>query len=405
MEKFLLYQYIITSLSVLFLINFIINNILYKNTANYSLPGSFKKSPPLVSILIPARNEADNIRKCVRSLLKQDYPNTEIIVLNDNSSDDTALIVEKLAAGNSNLKLINGKPLKPGWLGKCYACYQLAKYAKGEYLVFTDADTFHLKNSVSSAIGCMASNKLDVLSAIPRQIMVGLHERMVVSWTHFGILSLLPLIMVKKSKNPLFATANGQFLLFKKKVYEKIGGHKSIKAKVLEDIHMAKQVKRCGYRIMLFDGSTNIYCRMYRNFKDLLRGFSKFMYAAFDFKIFTMTFVVLFITATFLGPFILLPLGILVFDWSGTLIGLLIIQIFSVLVMRAILAIRLKSRAIDVLLHPLSTAYILLICINSVLQTKFGEGVNWKDRRYDVSSGDYLELIDDEEVDELSKSH
>jgi len=382
---------------------FIINIILYKNIANYLLPESFKKSPPLVSILVPARNEAANIRRCVRSLLKQDYPNTEIIVLDDNSDDDTSLIVEELAEKNSNLKLISGKPLKPGWLGKCYACYQLAKHAKGEYFVFTDADTLHFKNSVSSAIGCLVSNKLDALSAIPRQIMVGLHERMVVSWTHFGILSLLPLIMVKKSKNPLFATANGQFLLFKRKVYEKIGGHESIKAKVLEDIHMAKQVKRCGYRIMLFDGSTNIYCRMYRNFKDLLRGFSKFMYAAFDFKIFTMIFVVLFITAVFLAPFILLPLGILVFDWSSTLIGLLIIQIFSLLVMRTILAIRVKSRAIDVFLHPLSTAYILLICINSVLQVKFGEGVCWKDRRYDVSSGNYLELIDDEEVDKLRR--
>ena len=114
MEKFLLYQYIITSLSVLFLINFIINNILYKNTANYLLPESFKKYPPLVSILVPARNEAANIRRCVRSLLKQDYPNTEIIVLNDNSDDDTALIVRKLAEENSNLKLINVKTRMAG---------------------------------------------------------------------------------------------------------------------------------------------------------------------------------------------------------------------------------------------------------------------------------------------------
>ena len=200
--------------------------------------------------------------------------------------------------------------------------------------------------------------------------MVTLHERMVVSWTHFWIMGMLPFIMLKKSKNPLFATANGQFLLFKRQVYKKIGGHESVKAKVLEDIHIAKQVKRCGYRIMLFDGSTNIYCRMYRNFKDLIRGFSKFMYAAFDFKLFTMAFVVLFIIATFLAPFILLPLGLLVFDWSSTLIGLLIIQIFAVLVMRTILAIRVKSRAIDVFLHPLSTAYILLICINSAQRAR-----------------------------------
>ena len=90
MEKFLLYQYFITSISVLLLINFIINNILFKNIANYILPESFKKSLPLVSILIPARNEADNIKRCVRSLLKQDYPNTEILVLDDNSDDSTS---------------------------------------------------------------------------------------------------------------------------------------------------------------------------------------------------------------------------------------------------------------------------------------------------------------------------
>ena len=405
MEKFLLYQYFITSVSVLLLINFIINNILFKNTANYLLPESFKKSPPLVSILVPARNEAANIKRCVRSLLKQDYPNTEILVLDDNSDDDTSLIVKRLAEENSKLKLITGKPLKRGWLGKCYACHQLAKHAKGEYLVFTDADTLHFKNSISSAIGCLVSNKLDALSAIPKQIMVTLHERMVVSWTHFGILALLPLIMVKRSKNPLFSTANGQFLLFKREVYKKIGGHESIKAKVLEDIHISKQVKKWGYKFMIFDGSKNIYCRMYRSFKELIRGFSKFMYAAFDFKIFTMSFVILFFIAVFLSPFILIPLGIVVFEWSREIIGLLIIQIFAVLTMRTILAVRLKSRAIDIFLHPLSTAYILLICINSVLQVKFGEGVCWKDRRYDVSSGDYLELIDDEEVNKLSKSH
>jgi len=384
MNLFLLYQYFVTSILLIFLFNFIVNNILFKNIANYLLPESLIKSPPLVSILVPARNEAENIKRCLISLSKQDYPNIEILVLDDNSNDGTSLVVEKFTEKDSRVKLITGKPLKSGWIGKSYACYQLSKYAKGKYFIFTDADTLHFKNSISSAISCLINNNLGALSAIPKQIMVTFHERMVVTWVHFGILSLMPLFLVKKSKNPLFCTANGQFMLFRREVYEKIGGHKSIKTKILEDIHISKQVKRCGYNFMIFDGSKNIYCRMYRSFSKLIRGFSKFMFAAFDYNLFNIAVVILLISALFLFPFILLPLGVFIFDWSGMIINLITIQIFIVLIMRIILAIRLKNRILDIFFHPLSMVYIILICINSVLQTKFGEGAYWKDRRYDI---------------------
>jgi chlorobactene glucosyltransferase len=334
--------------------------------------------------MVPARNEAENIKMCVISLLKQDYANIEILVLDDNSTDDTSLIVKRIAEKDSRVKLITGKPLKDGWIGKSYACHQLAKHARGRYFLFTDADTLHFKNAVSSTIGCLIKNKLDALSAIPKQIMVGIHERLVVTWVHFGILSLLPLILIKKSKYPLFCTANGQCMLFKREVYRKIGGHKSIKTKILEDIHISKQVKRHGYRFMLFDGSKNIYCRMYRNFRGLIKGFSKFMFAAFDFKVFNIAVVILFISVIFLFPFIFLPLGILLFNWPYPIVNLIIIQIFIVLTMRIILAIRLNNRILDTFLHPVSMVYIILLCINSVLQTKFGEGAYWKDRGYDI---------------------
>ena len=397
MDKFLLYQYIITGILTLFLLNFVINNIVFKNTANYMLPENIRKSPPLASILIPARNEEFNIKRCITSLLKQDYPNIEILVLDDNSSDTTSSVVKQLEEKDSRVKLIIGKPLISGWLGKSYACWQLSKHAKGEYLFFTDADTLHFKNSISNILGCLIKNNLDALSAIPRQIMVTLHERMVVMWVHFGILSLMPLLPVKISKNPLFSTANGQCLLFKNSVYRKIGGHKSIKNKILEDIHISKQVKRHGYKFMIFDGSRNIHCKMYRSFGELITGFSKFMLAAFGNNVLTLAVVIFIVSALFLFPFILLPLGTLLFNWSGSIINLIIIQIFIILIMRIIMAIRLKSRVIDCFLHPLSMIYIILICINSVLQARFGEGVRWKDRRYDVHEKDHLDLIDDPE--------
>lgn len=397
MDSFLLYQYIITGILTLFLLNFIVNNIVFKNTANYKLPENIVKSPPLVSILIPARNEELNIKKCIMSLLKQDYPNIEILVLDDNSSDNTPIIVKQIEGKDSRVKLITGKPLKSGWLGKSYACWQLSRYAKGKYMFFTDADTLHLKNSVSNILGCLIKNNLDALSAIPRQVMVTIHERLVIIWVYFGILSLMPLLPVKKSKNPLFSTANGQCILLKSDVYRKIGGHKSVKNKILEDIHISKQVKRHGYKFMFFDGSRNISCRMYRSFNELIAGISKVIFAAFGYNTPTMVAAIVIISALFLFPFILLPLGLLLFNWPDAIINLIAIQIFIILIMRITMAIRLKNRVIDCFLHPLSMIYIILICINSILQARSGEGVYWKDRRYDVHNKDYLDLIDNHE--------
>ena len=203
-------------------------------------------------------------------------------------------------------------------------------------------------------------------------------------------------MLIKKLKNPLFCTANGQFMLFKDEVYNKIGGHSSVKARILEDIHISKNVKRAGYKFMVFDGSKNIYCRMHRNTRDLIRGFSKFMFAAFDFKILTIGIVILLISSLFLAPFILLPLGIFILDWPRIILELTIIQVFIILAMRAILAIRLKSRILDIFFHPLSMFFIILICINSVMQAKSGRGIFWKGRSYDVYDPDNLELSGDE---------
>ena len=127
-----------------------------------------------------------------------------------------------------------------------------------------------------------------------------------------------------------------------------------------------------------------MYCRMYRNFRGLITGFSKFMFAAFDYNVFTTAVVILLISVLFLFPFILLPLGIFLFDWSKLIVNLIIIQILIILVMRIIMAVRLRNRILDTLLHPVSMVYIILLCINSVLQTRFGEGAFWKDRSYDI---------------------
>jgi len=390
----LYYQYFILFALALITINFIINNILFKNINNFKLPREVLVSPPLVSVLIPARNEESNIRRILNSMIKQDYPNLEILVLDDNSTDATVQIVEKIMEKDSRIKLIKGASLPAGWKGKCFACHQLSKIAKGSYFVFTDADTLHYPNSISGSLAALLKNNLDVTSIYPRQIAVTFSERMTVRFINLAILSFMPLILVKHTKGPFFSTAIGQFLLFKREAYEKTGGFESVKDEILEDINISKQVKRCGLKIMVYDGSDSIFCRMFTNLADVVKGFTRFIYAAFDCN-FLMEFIaVFFISLMFMVPFILLPLGIFIFDWPAKTISLNIIQIFLIFTIKFILAIRFKERILDVFFTPISVAYIVLAAINSYLQSRFGKGVNWKDRVYNAHGAKDLDTVE-----------
>jgi len=394
MDIFLLYQYIITTILLFVLVNFLINNILFKDTSRFKLPENVLAQKPLVSILIPSRNEEENIKRCIISLLKQDYENIEILVLDDNSTDDTARIVSELSQKDPRVKLYSGRPLKKGWLGKSYACWQLSKYAKGDYFIFTDADTLHFPNSISSSVACLLRYRIDALSVFAKQITVTLHERMIVPFGKYMILSFLPLYLIRKSRSVLFCTAIGQFMLFKREVYKKIGGHRSIKSEVIEDIMLSKQVKRCGYKFMIFDGRRNLYCRMYKNFREVVRGHSRTIFAAFDYNIYIIIIAIILLSAIFLFPFIILPIGIF-FDWPAILVNLIILQIIIILIARTIFSMRFKCKAVDIILYPISVVYLIYIAIDSIFNAKIGMGVNWKGRIYDVREEDELRLVSD----------
>ena len=398
MDFFLLYQYIVAAILLLIMINFIINCFLFKDTIKHKLPESFLKKRPLISILIPARNEEDNIKRCINSLLKQDYNNLEILVLDDGSIDRTAEIVNKLIKKDPRIRLYYGKPLARGWLGKSYACQQLAGYAKGQYLLFVDADTLHFPTSISSAVACLLKYKVDALSVFAKQIMVTFPERMVIPFGNFLIMGFMPLALIRRSRKALFCTAIGQFMLFKKDIYKAIGGHESVKGKILEDVIISKQVKRCGYKFMIFDGRSNLYCRMYHNFSEVVSGYSKVLFSSFDYSVMMMSTAIVVIAAIYLMPFVMLPLSI-IFDWQQAYINMIFLQMIFILVTRIILSVRYRMKAVDILLYPLSVIYLLSIAANSVLQYKFNIGVCWKGRTYNVvgneDNEEELKLIKD----------
>lgn len=395
MDFLVIYNYITLALLVILGANFVINNLVFRSTSQFLTPGFIDSGSPMVSILIPARNEEKSIRRCLRALMRQDYPNFEIIVLDDNSTDETSKAVSDFAEKNKKVKLISGKPLPEGWLGKSYACQQLSENAKGRYLLFTDADTLHFKNSVSSAICALEKNKIDALSVFARQITVTIHERMMVPFGNFFLMTFLPLILILKSKSPLFCAAIGQFMLFKSEVYKKIGGHESVKKEILEDIYISKQVKRHGYKFMIFDGNNNYYCRMYKNLNGVVKGYSKVLAAVFDYNIFNHCFMNLLVFSLFLAPFITLPLAIFIFNWPPIVITLLTGQIFVSIIMKIISTIRFKSRFVDIFLFPLSIVYMLLISTHSLVKSKCASGVQWKGREYDVRKEESLKLVKD----------
>ena len=153
---------------------------------------------------------------------------------------------------------------------------------KVNIFIFTDADTLHFPKTVSSALGALLATKLDALSTYPRQIMVTFAERMTVPIINTALQCFIPFILIKKSKSPLFCTALGQFMMFKRETYEKIGGYESIKGNMVDDIQISKRVKKAGLKFMVFDGRNTIFCRMYKNLKGVIIGLAKSIYPAFN---------------------------------------------------------------------------------------------------------------------------
>ena len=229
----------------------------------------------LVSILIPARNEENNIANLLHDLQNQEYQNIEIIVFNDLSTDRTEEIVNKFAQDDKSIKLINSKGLPIGWLGKNFACHSMAKYAKGGYLLFLDADVRINGGIIGNTIAMAEKHQLGLLSIFPKQKMLSLGEHLTVPNMNYILLSLLPLVLVRKSTFPSIAAANGQFMLFNKSNYFETNPHERFKNNKVEDIEIARYFKQNNIPIACLAGDDTIKCRMYCGFNEAVNGFSK----------------------------------------------------------------------------------------------------------------------------------
>lgn len=275
------------------------------------LPGN-RNEKPLVSILIPARNEEKNIGNVLNDILHQDYSNIEVIVFNDLSTDSTAEIVQEYTRRDNRISKINAEQLPEGWLGKNWACHTLSRHAKGEYFLFLDADVRVGNELIYNAISYLVRFDLALVSIFPRQIIKTIGEKVTVPVMNYILLSLLPLVLVRKSTFPSLAAANGQFMLFNAIVYKLLDPHEKMKNNLVEDIEIARYLKREKFKIACLTGDKTIQCRMYSGLNEAIRGFSKNVSTFFGNSI-MLSFLFWFITTFgFLFVFFALPMPLFI---------------------------------------------------------------------------------------------
>ncbi|CAN5748690.1 hydroxychlorobactene glucosyltransferase CruC [soil metagenome] len=345
---------------------------------------------PMVSIIVPARDEAVNISTCVASLLNTEYPRYEIIVVDDGSVDGTGDIVRILSDHtDERLQLITGEPLPDGWLGKPWACWQGAQRARGELLLFTDADTRHEEALLGHAVGAMQKQGADLVSVFPRQLMVGFWERLILPHI-FAILTLRysDLDRVNRTRRPRNVIANGQFILVSREAYDSVGGHEALRAEVVEDQRLAQRLVADGRTIFIGHAQKLMDTRMYRSLGGIVEGWSKnlalgsrqaapawagpmvpWFIAAFLICVWVVPQIVLLLALT-------TPLGGDWQTWSLTVTALCVV--FWTMVM-----LSMRVPALFSITFPFGAAVAAALFVRSALR---GTHVEWKGRHYDVAA-------------------
>lgn len=227
-------------------------------------------------MVVPARDEARNIERCLRSLLASTYPRLEILVVDDCSTDGTRAIVERLATSDGRVRLVPGQPLPGGWFGKPWACWQGYRAARGGLLLFTDADTTHGPALHGHAVGHLLAERAHLVTVLPRELALTFWERLV--QPHFFVLLGIrygSAERLNRNTDPRHAIANGQFILVTRESYEALGGHQAVKDQVVEDLALAQAYTAAGLAVRFAGAEQVMATRMYASLREIVDGWTK----------------------------------------------------------------------------------------------------------------------------------
>lgn len=332
---------------------------------------------PCVSVLVPARNEAAVIAATVQRLRALNYPDFEIVILDDDSDDGTTQIAQQAASGDPRVRVISGAPLPEGWLGKNWACHQLAEAATGDILVFTDADVQWESGALAAITEKFAQHHADALTVWPTQITHTWAERLTVPLMALVVWAYLPEFLVRRAPFAVFAAANGQCLAFRREAYTHTGGHAGVHSAIVEDVALARAVKRAGLRIVMADGNDLVRCRMYDGWASVRDGYAKNIIAGHG-GVVPLLLSTVFHWLVFAAPWLWLLLGAVIDlgpDWPVFPLLLVVLG----LGLRAVSAITTRQRARDALWMPVSVLLMTLITVRS-LRWHYTGGPRWKGR-------------------------
>ena len=332
-----------------------------------------------VSVLIPARDEEKNIAHCLDSLLDQTYANYEVVVLDDQSTDATWQIIESYArARPGRIRAIRGEPLAPdGWSGKTHAMQQLADQAQGDYLMFTDADTVHGRQSVSWAVTNIEAHRADCVSGYVSQELATLGELFIVPAIYIMSAMLLPLWLIGATRAPGLSFAIGQMIIFRRGAFEAIGGWSSVKGQISDDVGVARELKRAGFREVFLDMRAHVRCRMYDGYRASFNGISKNIYDFAKHRTLFLAVAVTLLVGLVVLPFALLPILFITGNPGAQFI------FFCVALFLAAWAIALYDRGLAwwaPLLYPIMFLHLLYMAWWSIGQASSGRAVFWKGR-------------------------
>jgi len=337
--------------------------------------------PPLVSIILPVRDQADTVKECIDSLIHLDYPKREIIVVDGGSTDRTR---EILQAYQDKIGLVDEEALPPGWVGKNWACHSGYLKAHGRLLLFTDGDSIHSYDSLTRTVNHLLSSGADMFTLAPKPILQSFWEKLLQPPIFLLIMLFIGGKRVNDDKR-LNALGNGQYMLFRREAYEKVGGHKAVRDKIVEDYSLARLLKKAGLRLRVVTAQDAVGVRMYSGLGEIWRGWRKNFFTVAGDHALTRAILRLALMFTFLVlPFIILGYGLIL-----ALANPLNIYLSTGLFMSTILwaGILILNRSIGVgpvysLLFPFAILIYMGIGVDSTVRGGLGLGFPWKGRVY-----------------------
>ncbi len=335
----------------------------------------WSRDQPRVSVLIPMRNEALNVKGCIQSCKGLRFEALEFVIIDDGSEDNTRELLVSEIDGDPRFTIIDGTPLPDGWVGKVHACYQLSKHARGEFLLFLDADVRVDPWLIGQALRHMQP-RVGLLSGFAHFPLQSILGYLIVPLQHVIVFMFLPVVIANYTTWPAASAAHGAFMLFRREAYEDIGGHAAVKDSLVEDVHIMRKIKAAGWRAKLANPTESITCLMYATSAEVWAGFSKNIFPGLGRN---PAFVAL--LALFYAIFFVVPLPLAVY---GLLQGELLLLLPLLLTWTIKFSIDLMTRHPWWLCFfmPISMLILILLMNFSMYLVLFRHGFTWKGRHY-----------------------